>query len=197
MGRRTTRREGYRWSQGTRKRIEEVYLKAYAGVLEAQRGLEDYFRFYNGLRPHQALGHRTPAEVFLGEEGVLAEGESNGRTVHRKRGPNHWQESRDSHLTQPQFCPNYGVHLRLSGTPPRTSPCATAARRRCCPRTAPSRLLATMDRDAHKHPAVAGLPDISRSVFDDVADKFLTPGDSAAKRRVSKAAMSNKTAQNR
>ena len=64
---------------GTRKRIEEVYLKAYAGVLEAQRGLEDYFRFYNGLRPHQALGHRTPAEVFLGEEGVLAEGESNGR----------------------------------------------------------------------------------------------------------------------
>ena len=86
---------------------------------------------------------------------------------------------------------------RLSGAPPRTSPCATAARRRCCPRTAPSRLLATMDRDAHKHPAVAGLPDISRSVFDDVADKFLTPGDSAAKRRVSKAAMSKKTAQNR
>ncbi len=51
MARRTTRREGYRWSQGTRKRIEEVYLKAYAGVLEAQRGLEDYFRFYNGIRP--------------------------------------------------------------------------------------------------------------------------------------------------
>ena len=40
--------------------------KAYASVLEAQRGLEDYFRFCNGLRPHQALGYRTPAEVFLG-----------------------------------------------------------------------------------------------------------------------------------
>ncbi len=35
-------------------KYEEVYLKAYASVLEAQRGLEDYFRFYNGLRPHQA-----------------------------------------------------------------------------------------------------------------------------------------------
>ena len=52
--------------------------EAYANVLEAQRGLEDYFRFYNGLRPHQALGYRTPAEVFHGEQGGLEE-ESNGR----------------------------------------------------------------------------------------------------------------------
>ena len=33
-------------------KYEEVYLKAYARVLEAQRGLADYFRFYVGLRPH-------------------------------------------------------------------------------------------------------------------------------------------------
>jgi len=52
-------------------KYEEVYLKAYASVLEAQRGLEDYFRFYNGLRPHQALGYRTPAEVFYGEQDVV------------------------------------------------------------------------------------------------------------------------------
>ena len=57
---------------------EEVYLKAYTSVLEAQRGLEDYFRFYNGLRPHQALGYRTPAEVFHGEQGVVEE-QSNRR----------------------------------------------------------------------------------------------------------------------
>ena len=57
-------------------KYEEVYLKAYASVLEAQRGLEDYFRFYNGLRPHQALGYRTPAEVFYGEQEAVAE-ESN------------------------------------------------------------------------------------------------------------------------
>ena len=56
-------------------KYEEVYLKAYASVLEAQRGLEDYFRFYNRLRPHQALGYRTPAEVFHGSQGVV-EGDS-------------------------------------------------------------------------------------------------------------------------
>ena len=59
-------------------KYEEVNLKAYANVLDTQRGLEDYFRFYNGLRPHQALGYRTPAEVFRGEQGVVEE-ESNGR----------------------------------------------------------------------------------------------------------------------
>ena len=51
-------------------KYEDVYLKAYASVLEARRGLEDYFRFYNGLKPHQALGYRTPTEVFHGEQGV-------------------------------------------------------------------------------------------------------------------------------
>ena len=59
-------------------KYEEVYLKAYSSVLEAQRGLEDYFRFYNGLRPHQALGYRTSAEVFHGEQDAV-EGDSNVR----------------------------------------------------------------------------------------------------------------------
>ena len=59
-------------------KYEEVYLKAYASALEAQRGLEDYFRFYNGLRSHQALGNRTPAEVFHGDQDVV-EGDSSGR----------------------------------------------------------------------------------------------------------------------
>ena len=67
-------------------KYEEVYLKAYASVLEAQRGLEDYFRFYNGLRPYQALGYRTPAEVFHEEQGVLAEEESNGRRCSPEEG---------------------------------------------------------------------------------------------------------------
>ena len=59
-------------------KYEEVYLKAYANVTEARRELGDYFRFYNDLRPHQALGYRTPAEVFHGEQ-VVGEEESNGR----------------------------------------------------------------------------------------------------------------------
>ncbi len=59
-------------------KYEEVYLKAYTSVLDAQRGLEGYFRFYNDLRPHQALGYQTSAEVFHGVQGAVEE-ESNGR----------------------------------------------------------------------------------------------------------------------
>jgi len=45
-------------------KYEEVYLKAYQDGTEARIGLGNYFRFYNTERPHQALGYRTPAEVF-------------------------------------------------------------------------------------------------------------------------------------
>ena len=46
-------------------KYEEVYLKAYGNGIEARRGLQEYFRFYNDRRPHQALGYRTPAEVLV------------------------------------------------------------------------------------------------------------------------------------
>jgi putative transposase len=45
-------------------KYEEVYLKAYQNGREARVGIGNYFRFYNAERPHQALGYRTPAEVF-------------------------------------------------------------------------------------------------------------------------------------
>ena len=48
-------------------KYEEVYLKAYSGGREAQAGIDAYFHFYNTQRPHQALGYRTPAEVFNGD----------------------------------------------------------------------------------------------------------------------------------
>ena len=48
-------------------KYEEVYLKAYVNGIEARLGLRQYFRFYNERRPHQALGYRTPAEVFYGQ----------------------------------------------------------------------------------------------------------------------------------
>ena len=41
-----------------------MYLKAYQDGREARTGIRDYFRFYNTQRPHQALGYRTPAEVY-------------------------------------------------------------------------------------------------------------------------------------
>jgi len=45
-------------------KYEEVYLKAYQDGTEARIGLGNYVHFYNSERPHQALGYRTPAEVF-------------------------------------------------------------------------------------------------------------------------------------
>ena len=45
-------------------KYEEVYLRAYQDGRDARIGLEQHFRFYNAERPHQALGYRTPAEVF-------------------------------------------------------------------------------------------------------------------------------------
>ncbi len=45
-------------------KYEEVYLKAYQTVAEARVGINAYLEFYNRQRPHQALGYRTPAEVY-------------------------------------------------------------------------------------------------------------------------------------
>ena len=49
-------------------KYEEVYLKAYQTVAEARAGIKAYLEFYNQQRPHQALGYRTPAEVYLSEQ---------------------------------------------------------------------------------------------------------------------------------
>ena len=46
-------------------KYEEVYLKAYQDGREARSSLGQYFHFYNNERPHQALGYKTPAEVFI------------------------------------------------------------------------------------------------------------------------------------
>ena len=45
----------------------------YANATEARRKVKAYFRFYNNLRPHQALGYRTPAEVSHGDQTVREE----------------------------------------------------------------------------------------------------------------------------
>ena len=46
-------------------KYEEVYLKDYQNVPEAQDSLNQYFHFYNERRIHQALGYKTPHEVYL------------------------------------------------------------------------------------------------------------------------------------
>jgi len=45
-------------------KYEEVYLKDYRNAWEAEDSLAAYFDFYSHERIHQALGYRTPAEVY-------------------------------------------------------------------------------------------------------------------------------------
>jgi len=47
---------------------EEVYLKEYATVLEARKGIGNYMKFYNYERKHQSLNYKTPAEIYFGKE---------------------------------------------------------------------------------------------------------------------------------
>lgn len=39
-------------------------MKEYTTPREAREGVGNYLHFYNHLRRHQALGYRTPAEVY-------------------------------------------------------------------------------------------------------------------------------------
>jgi putative transposase len=48
---------------------EDIYLKGYADGHEARAGIGAWVAFYNGRRPHQALGNRTP--MALWREGVI------------------------------------------------------------------------------------------------------------------------------
>jgi putative transposase len=50
-------------------KYEEVYLKGYERMADAQNGLDRYFSYYTYKRPHQSLGYRTPYEVHLASLG--------------------------------------------------------------------------------------------------------------------------------
>lgn len=45
-------------------KYEDVYLKDYSNMRDVKAGLNSYFEFYNNERIHQALGYRTPREIY-------------------------------------------------------------------------------------------------------------------------------------
>jgi putative transposase len=44
-------------------KYEHVYLHEHETVPQLEKGLGEYFSFYNHERPHQSLSYQTPAEV--------------------------------------------------------------------------------------------------------------------------------------
>ena len=50
-------------------KYEDVYIKGYASLPELLLGLTEYVAFYNGERPHQSLGYRTPDDVYRSGDG--------------------------------------------------------------------------------------------------------------------------------
>jgi putative transposase len=56
-------------------KYEDIYIKDYDRVGELEAGLAANFRFYDEDRRHQALGYRTPGEVYrAGVAGRLSGG---------------------------------------------------------------------------------------------------------------------------
>ena len=55
-------------------KYEDVYLKGYQTIPEAQAGLREYFDFYNMERGHQSLGYKTPWGMYSGLEIVAPRG---------------------------------------------------------------------------------------------------------------------------
>ncbi len=47
-------------------KYEEVYLYAYANMVEARAGIARYFDFFNHQRSHQSLGYQTPDAFYRG-----------------------------------------------------------------------------------------------------------------------------------
>ena len=45
-------------------KYEEIYLKAYVNLPQAEQNLRTYFKFYNAHRPHSSHDGQTPLEVY-------------------------------------------------------------------------------------------------------------------------------------
>lgn len=46
-------------------KYENVYIKGYETLKDAQAGISEYMEFFNGKRIHQNLGYKTPDQVYF------------------------------------------------------------------------------------------------------------------------------------
>ncbi|MBI1870400.1 MAG: transposase [Chlamydiae bacterium] len=64
-------------------KYEDVYLKGYQTMTEAEEGLKRYFQFYTNERFHQSLGYRTPRASLRGKD-RMERGIHLSTLIHRK-----------------------------------------------------------------------------------------------------------------
>ena len=48
-------------------KYNNIYIKGYETIPEAQAGLEKYFKYYDERRPHSSLGDKSPDMVYYGK----------------------------------------------------------------------------------------------------------------------------------
>ena len=53
-------------------KYEEIFIHAYITVAEARGGIGKWVLFYNDERLHQALGYRTPREIFEAKSKIVS-----------------------------------------------------------------------------------------------------------------------------
>jgi putative transposase len=51
-------------------KYENIYLNDYRNGEELQKGLDNYFNYYNFSRGHQSLKYKTPAEIYFTKESI-------------------------------------------------------------------------------------------------------------------------------
>ena len=90
-------------------KYEETYLNAYETVAEVNAGINSWITSYNVSRSHQALGYRTPTEIFAGSAGGC------GDVDNANALPTSPQQTTTagSNLSSPKCCPNKPDHLTL------------------------------------------------------------------------------------
>src|SRR5664279_5666910 len=74
-------------------KYEEVFINAYNSVKEARGGIGAWLTFYNDAPPHQALGYRTPREIF---EAAQAHGYVDNASALTTSPPAQHQQEKDS-----------------------------------------------------------------------------------------------------
>jgi putative transposase len=53
-------------------KYQNVYIKGYETMQEAQEGLTEYFEYYNHGRLHQSLGYQYPWNIYTGKKEMVA-----------------------------------------------------------------------------------------------------------------------------